>query len=123
MNIAELLASNTLVLVFCVTILGLLVGSFLNVVVYRLPIMMQRDWQSQAREVLELENEEPGERFNLLLPDSSCPHCGHQIRAWENIPIVSWLLLRGRCSGCKAPISKRYPLVELTCGVLSGYVA
>ena len=123
MNIAELLASNTLVLVFCVTIIGLLVGSFLNVVVYRLPIMMQRDWQSQAREVLELEHKEPGERFNLLLPDSSCPHCGHQIRAWENIPIISWLLLRGRCSGCKAPISKRYPLVELACGVLSGYVA
>ncbi|WP_455230213.1 prepilin peptidase [Geopseudomonas aromaticivorans] len=123
MNIAELLASDTLVLVFCVTIIGLLVGSFLNVVVYRLPIMMQRDWQSQAREVLELEHEEPGERFNLLLPDSSCPHCGHQIRAWENIPIISWLLLRGRCSGCKAPISKRYPLVELACGLLSGYVA
>ena len=123
MDIAELLASNTLVLVFCVTIIGLLVGSFLNVVVYRLPIMMQRDWQSQAREVLELEHKEPGERFNLLLPDSSCPHCGHQIRAWENIPIISWLLLRGRCSGCKAPISKRYPLVELACGVLSGYVA
>jgi len=123
MTIFDFLASQTLAFVFCVTILGMLIGSFLNVVVYRLPIMMQRDWQSQAREVLELENEEPAERFNLLLPDSSCPHCGHQIRAWENIPIISWLLLRGRCSGCKAPISKRYPLVELACGVLSGYVA
>ncbi|MNQ67376.1 Type 4 prepilin-like protein leader peptide-processing enzyme [compost metagenome] len=123
MNIVEFLASDSLAFVFCAAVLGLLVGSFLNVVVYRLPIMMQRDWQSQAREVLELENEEPDERFNLLLPDSSCPHCGHQIRAWENIPIISWLLLRGRCSGCKAPISKRYPLVELACGVLSGYVA
>ncbi len=123
MNIVEFLASQALAFVFCAAVLGLLVGSFLNVVVYRLPIMMQRDWQSQAREVLELDNEEPGERFNLLLPDSSCPHCGHQIRAWENIPIISWLLLRGRCSGCQAPISKRYPLVELACGVLSGYVA
>lgn len=123
MNIVDLLASDSLAFVFCATVLGLLIGSFLNVVVYRLPIMMQRDWQSQAREVLELENEEPAERFNLLLPDSSCPHCGHQIRAWENIPIISWLLLRGRCSGCQAPISKRYPLVELACGLLSGYVA
>ncbi|MNZ73795.1 Type 4 prepilin-like proteins leader peptide-processing enzyme [compost metagenome] len=123
MSIFELLASHALAFVFCATILGLLIGSFINVVVYRLPIMMQRDWQSQAREVLELEDEEPAERFNLLLPDSSCPHCGHQIRAWENIPIISWLLLRGRCSGCKAPISKRYPLVELACGLLSGYVA
>jgi len=123
MTIFELLASHALTFVFCASILGLLVGSFLNVVVYRLPIMMQRDWQSQAREVLELQSVEPAERFNLLLPDSSCPHCGHQIRAWENIPIISWLLLRGRCSGCKAPISKRYPLVELACGVLSGYVA
>ncbi|MCM2319445.1 MAG: A24 family peptidase [Pseudomonas sp.] len=122
MNIVEFLASDSLVFIFCAAVLGLLVGSFLNVVVYRLPIMMQRYWQSQAREVLELENEEPAERFNLLLPDSSCPHCGHQIRAWENIPIISWLLLRGRCSGCKTPISKRYPLVELACGVLSGYV-
>ncbi|MCC6075682.1 prepilin peptidase [Pseudomonas sp. GCM10022188] len=123
MNIFDLLASHTLAFVFCTAILGLLVGSFLNVVVYRLPVMMQRDWQSQAREVLELQDVEPAERFNLLLPDSHCPHCGHKIRAWENIPILSWLLLRGRCAGCKAPISLRYPLVELACGVLSAVVA
>lgn len=122
MNILDLLASHALAFVFCTAILGLLVGSFLNVVVYRLPVMMQRDWQAQAREVLELESE-PAERFNLLLPDSHCPQCGHRIRAWENIPILSWLLLRGRCAGCKAPISLRYPLVELACGVLSAVVA
>ena len=123
MNIVEFLANDLLAFVFCTAILGLLVGSFLNVVVYRLPVMMQRDWQSQAREVLELQDVEPAERFNLLLPDSHCPHCGHKIRAWENIPILSWLLLRGRCAGCKAPISLRYPLVELACGVLSAVVA
>ena len=123
MSAFELLASQPLAFVLCAAILGLLVGSFLNVVVYRLPLMMQRDWQSQAREVLELQDVEPTERFNLLLPDSHCPHCGHKIRAWENIPILSWLLLRGRCAGCKAPISLRYPLVELACGVLSAVVA
>ena len=122
MNIVDFLASNPLAFVFCATVIGLLIGSFLNVVVYRLPIMMQRDWQAQAREVLELPGVEH-ERFDLLLPDSSCPHCGHRIRPWENIPLLSWLALRGRCSGCQAPISKRYPLVELACGVLSGYVA
>ncbi len=122
MNIFDFLASNPLAFVFCATVIGLLIGSFLNVVVYRLPIMMQRDWQAQAREVLELPGVER-ERFDLLLPDSSCPHCGHRIRPWENIPLLSWLALRGRCSGCQAPISKRYPLVELACGVLSGYVA
>lgn len=122
MNIVDFLSSNPLAFVFCATVIGLLIGSFLNVVVYRLPIMMQRDWQGQAREVLELPGVEH-ERFDLLLPDSSCPHCGHRIRPWENIPLLSWLALRGRCSGCQAPISKRYPLVELACGVLSGYVA
>ncbi|CAD5375581.1 Leader peptidase / N-methyltransferase [Pseudomonas sp. OF001] len=122
MNIFDFLASNPLAFVFCATVIGLLIGSFLNVVVYRLPIMMQRDWQAQAREVLELPGVEH-ERFDLLLPDSSCPHCGHRIRPWENIPLLSWLALRGRCSGCQAPISKRYPLVELACGMLSGYVA
>lgn len=121
--IFEFLASNTLAFVLCALVLGLLVGSFLNVVIYRLPIMMQREWRSQAREFLELPAEPDGSRFNLILPHSRCPHCNHQIRAWENIPLVSWLALRGKCAACKAPISKRYPLVELACGLLSGYVA
>lgn len=122
MDIVSFLASNTLAFVFCVFVLGLLVGSFLNVVIHRLPIMMQRDWRAQAREVLELPGE-PATTFNLILPHSHCPHCDHEIRPWENIPLVSWLALRGKCSSCKAPISKRYPLVELACGLLSGYVA
>ena len=118
----DILASNTLAFVLCVLVLGLLVGSFLNVVIHRLPIMMQRDWRAQAREFLELPAE-PASTFNLVLPNSHCPQCDHEIRPWENIPLVSWLALRGKCSSCRAPISSRYPLVELLCGVLSGYVA
>jgi len=120
--IFQLLASDTLAFVLCALILGLLVGSFLNVLIHRLPIMMQRDWRAQAREFLELPAE-PVSTFNLVLPHSHCPHCNHQIRAWENIPLVSWLALRGKCSSCRAPISARYPLVELLCGLLSAYVA
>ena len=120
--ILDVLASNTLAFVLCALVLGLLVGSFLNVVIYRLPIMMHRDWRAQAREFLELPVE-PTTTFNLILPNSHCPQCDHEIRPWENIPLVSWLALRGKCSSCRAPISRRYPLVELLCGVLSGYVA
>ncbi|HEY1027188.1 MAG TPA: A24 family peptidase [Pseudomonas sp.] len=119
----DFMADNLSAFVFLCVIFGLLIGSFLNVVVYRLPLMLQRDWQSQAREVLELPPAPPAETFNLLLPNSSCPCCGHEIRPWENVPVVSYLFLRGKCSSCKTPISKRYPLVELACGVLSGYVA
>ena len=104
-------------------VLGLLIGSFLNVLVYRLPVMMQRDWQAQAREILELPAAPDAPLFNLILPHSRCPHCGHEIRPWENIPLLSYLFLRGKCSSCKAPISLRYPLVELACGLLSAYVA
>ena len=98
--------------------IGLCVGSFLNVVIHRLPIMLQRDFESEAREVLELEpaSHEP---YNLMVPRSACPHCGHKIRAWENIPVVSWLALRAKCSNCGARISARYPLVELATMILS----
>ncbi len=122
MNVVDFLAGSTPAFVLCALLLGLLVGSFINVVIHRLPIMMQRDWRAQAREVLELPAE-PAATFNLVLPHSHCPHCDHQIRAWENVPLVSWLALRGKCSACRAPISRRYPLVELLCGLLSAYVA
>jgi leader peptidase (prepilin peptidase)/N-methyltransferase len=122
MDVVIFLASNTLAFVLCALVLGLLVGSFVNVVIHRLPIMMQRDWRAQAREFLELPAE-PAATFNLVLPHSHCPHCDHEIRPWENIPLVSWLALRGKCSSCRAPISGRYPLVELLCGLLSAYVA
>jgi len=120
--IFDILASNTLAFVLCVLVLGLLVGSFLNVVIHRLPIMMQRDWRAQAREFLELPAE-PASTFNLVLPNSHCPQCDHEIRLWENVPLVSWLALRGKCSSCRAQISSRYPLVELLCGLWSAYVA
>ncbi|MCB1886898.1 MAG: prepilin peptidase [Rhodocyclaceae bacterium] len=99
------------------TLVGLFVGSFLNVVIHRLPIMMEREWQSQAAE-LRGESAPAPERFNLAVPRSRCPHCGHQITVFENIPIVSFLLLRGRCSHCGAGISPRYPGVELLSGLL-----
>lgn len=123
MNVVTFLASNTLAFVLCALVLGLLVGSFLNVVIHRLPIMMQRDWRAQAREFLDLPAEPTGAAFNLVLPNSHCPHCDHEIRPWENLPLVSWLALRGKCSSCRAPISRRYPLIEVLCGLLSAYVA
>ncbi len=103
-------------------IVGLLVGSFLNVVIHRLPKMMEREWRTQCAE-LSGTAAEPASPYNLLLPGSACPHCGHKIGALENIPVISYLLLRGKCKGCGAHISARYPVVEAISGVLSGYVA
>lgn len=111
----------------CALVLGLLVGSFLNVVIYRLPKMMERDWQKQCSDflasdsniaVLPTQNEKQ-EPFNLMVPASRCPSCGHKIRAWENIPVISYLCLGGKCSSCKTAISIRYPIIELVTGVLS----
>ncbi len=131
MAIVDLLSQSPGFLVTVCVVLGLLVGSFLNVVVYRLPIMLQRDWKSQCCEFLEIDNPTPDENessakfetFNLAKPESHCPHCGHKIRPWENIPVVSYLLLGGRCSACKTKISLRYPSVEFVNGLLSGLVA
>lgn len=106
-------------------VLGLLVGSFLNVVIYRLPKMMEREWRNQAIEFLGEDNVAAAakptntEPFNLVLPNSRCPHCGHEIKPWENIPVVSYLFLRGKCSKCKSDISIRYPIVEIVTSILS----
>ncbi|MBU1284685.1 MAG: A24 family peptidase [Gammaproteobacteria bacterium] len=121
--IIEIMADNLSAFLCACMLLGLLIGSFLNVVVYRLPKMMQRDWREQARDILELPAEGQPDTFNLVLPNSSCPHCAHEIKPWENIPVISYLFLRGKCSSCKAPISMRYPLVELSCGLLSAFIA
>jgi hypothetical protein len=103
------------------TLLGLLVGSFLNVVIHRLPIMMERSWQQEYRDYFDEspDDNQPAapERFNLMVPRSACPHCGHAITALENIPILSWLMLRGRCRGCQTRISARYPLVGVVSGI------
>lgn len=103
-------------------VLGLLLGSFLNVVIHRLPVMMQREWQEQCAELRgeELPEQEP---YSLVSPRSACPACGHAIRWYENVPILSWLILRGKCSACSAPISIRYPLVEALTGLLTAYAA
>jgi len=102
-------------------ILGLMVGSFLNVVIYRLPKMMEREWQEQCA-AMQGQEAAAAPTFNLVVPRSSCPSCGHPIAAWENIPVASWLAQRGRCAHCKAPISARYPIVEALTGLLSGYI-
>jgi leader peptidase (prepilin peptidase)/N-methyltransferase len=100
---------------------GLLFGSFLNVVIHRLPKMMQRESDNYVAE--ECGKQPPHtDRYNLMVPRSACPHCKHQITALENIPVVSYLVLRGRCSNCKAPISARYPAVEALTGALSALV-
>jgi leader peptidase (prepilin peptidase)/N-methyltransferase len=90
-------------------IFGLVIGSFLTVVVHRLPIMLERAWQAETL----TEHTPPAEHYNLAVPRSACPHCGHVLRAWENIPVVSYVLLRGRCAKCHARVSARYPLTEL----------
>jgi leader peptidase (prepilin peptidase)/N-methyltransferase len=123
MPLINLLASSPLAFIVCTLVLGLLVGSFLNVVIYRLPIMLNRDWKAQSREMLALPAEPDTTTFNLMLPHSRCPHCAHKIRPWENLPVVSYLFLGGKCSSCKAPISKRYPIVELACGLISAFIA
>ena len=104
-------------------VLGLIVGSFLNVLVWRLPKMLEREWHAQAQEVLGLPSDPPGPTYNLIYPNSCCPHCSQPIRPWENIPVLSYLMLRGRCAHCHEPISARYPFTELACALISAMVA
>ena len=107
-----------------VFIFSLMIGSFLNVVIHRLPLMLEREWQAEYRSYFTPDEEQTAEpRYNLMVPRSACPHCGHAITALENIPLLSWLWLKGRCSECQAPISARYPLVELLTALLSVAVA
>ncbi|MEF8746421.1 MAG: A24 family peptidase [Candidatus Accumulibacter propinquus] len=103
-------------------VLGLLVGSFLNVVIHRLPRIMEREWRAHCAE-LRGEAQAEHERFSLARPRSQCPDCGHAITAIENVPVLSWIFLRGRCSACAKPISPRYPLVEATSGLLCAFAA
>jgi leader peptidase (prepilin peptidase)/N-methyltransferase len=126
MTIAELYAAEPAWLIGSIFVLSLLVGSFLNVVIHRLPIMMERDWRSQAQELLAestAHSPQPTASYNLIVPRSACPHCDAQITALQNIPVVSWLFLKGRCASCKIGISVRYPIVELTTALLSAVVA
>jgi leader peptidase (prepilin peptidase) / N-methyltransferase len=127
MSVIELLATSPAIFVGTCLVLGLAVGSFLNVVIHRLPVMLERQWREQCAEygaapaaATPASAQAP---FNLVVPRSACPACRAPISALENIPLISWLVLRGRCAHCRARISVRYPLVELLTGILSACVA
>src|SRR3954471_12626721 len=131
MSIIEVLRNESIMLATVCGLIGLIVGSFLNVVIHRLPKMLDSDWDNQAADLLEHRNlsevakklrPKRTVRYNLMTPASSCPHCGHKIRAYENIPVASYVFLRGRCRSCKAPISIRYPVVEILSGVMAAYI-
>jgi len=130
MELLNLLQSNNAFFLTVIGVLGLMIGSFLNVVIHRLPIMMERSWRQQCVDFLAEDKVDeqptpakPKEKYNLVIPGSKCPHCGHQIGPLENIPVVSYLLLKGKCSSCGQRISARYPIVEAVTGVLSVIVA
>ena len=126
MEILRIFESTPWLLYTATLLLGLCVGSFLNVVIYRLPAMLERDWRTQCHDYLELGDakiEDKLQQLSLSKPGSSCPQCGHKIRAWENIPVLSYLFLKGKCSSCSTKISLRYPTIELITGVLSVIVA
>ncbi len=118
----ELLQNTPAFFVGLSLVLGLVVGSFLNVVIYRLPKMLELSWQQQCAELRD-ETTAPGQPFNLLTPRSACPQCGQPIAAWHNIPLISYLLLGGKCAHCAARIPLRYPLVELASGLLCAFAA
>ena len=134
-DLATLYVGNLALFTGSIFVLGLVIGSFLNVVIYRLPIILEREWRSQAAEFLPASpstttdtagttaTPPPLAPLTLSTPRSACPTCKSPIKAWQNIPVISWLALRGRCAACKTKISPRYPVVELTTGLLSAWVA
>ncbi len=122
MSVLEVYRGNPWLLIITAVIAGLIVGSFLNVVVHRLPRMMERQWRAECAELTGAAAV-PTERYNLVVPHSACPACGHRISALENIPIASYIALGGKCSACRARISPRYPLVEALAGIFAGFIA
>lgn len=124
-EISNVLQQNSAIFMTLSVILGLLVGSFLNVVIYRLPKIMEREWHQNCLELqgnLTIQNSE-NIKYTLSVPRSACPICGHKISALENIPIISYLALKGKCSACKAPISLRYPIIEALTGLIIGLIS
>ena len=119
----ETLQNSPALLISIVFVIGVLIGSFLNLVIYRLPIMMQRQWRQECQSFLELPITDADQRFNLALPASHCPHCKKTIKAYDNIPLLSFCLLAGKCRHCQSPISIRYPLIELFTGLCSAVIA
>jgi len=122
MPVIHAFQENLLLFLGFTFIVSLAVGSFLNVVIYRLPKILEQGWKSECRELLELEAE-VDKPLSLAIPSSACPSCGHKIRAWENIPVISYLFLRGKCSACGIDISLRYPVIEFVTGLLSFVIA
>jgi len=122
MSFIELLQTAPAFFIGMSLIFGLMVGSFINVVIHRLPKMMEIGWHQQCAD-LRGEDHVPSAPYNLMVPRSACPHCNHTISAWENIPVISYLLLRGKCKGCDAAISPRYPIIEAASGILGAYAA
>ncbi len=124
MDIINFLADNPDIFLIVVAGFSLIIGSFLNVVIYRLPRIMMNQWGQECREYLGLKStHEDVEKLNLYLPPSHCPSCKKRLKLWHNIPIISYLVLRGKCAYCEARISIRYPIVELLCCITSVYVA
>ncbi len=120
----EQLQQNQALFLLVIAIFSLAIGSFLNVVIYRIPVMLEREWKQQCQEFIGTTEPATEEQpFNLVRPGSRCPHCGHEIAFWENIPILSYIFLRGRCSECGATISPRYPIIEFATALLSITVA
>lgn len=119
----ELLATFPALFVVMVAIFSLVIGSFLNVVIYRLPKMMENDWQQEYQAYFNADTAAAPARFNLAVPRSACPACNAPVQARDNVPVLSWLLLKGKCRSCSAPISARYPVVEAMTAVLSAVVA
>ncbi len=135
MQFIQLLQDNVTLALVVFALLGLCVGSFLNVVIHRIPLMMVSSWRQECSQFMSQQTDMPHEHTSALtqvvaddapitlsMPASRCPHCAHKIKWYENIPLISWLILRGRCSDCKAPISIRYPIVELVTALLSALV-
>ncbi len=119
----ELLAADPTLFIGCVFVLGLLVGSFLNVVILRLPVMLEQAWRMSAAEILEQPTDDSQIHTGLVTPGSACPACGAAIKPWQNIPVISYVLLRGKCGNCGARISMQYPFVELATALLSAIIA
>ncbi len=128
MDLIDLLQQNTTLFLIFTGIFSLIIGSFLNAAIYRIPVMMKKEWHQDCTEFLQNEKSarkeyKKEEKFNLMTPRSTCPNCGHMITALENIPVLSYLFLKGKCSSCKTTISLQYPLIEILTAVLSIFIA